>query len=143
MKLPILIIFFFFILGCSIVKETKVVEDDNIKVVKFMYLDEYPIEIYPKSFWANKHEHAIFSLPGGKSFLDQIEALPQSSGSTFDFYNYAFVVTRSNHRDTIYADMSLRTWIFVKNGKNTFYYDKDAVFTAFLREQYPFFNNCW
>ena len=147
MKNKLLIILLIVLTGCSISNvEKNSISTNEIIVVKFMYLDDYSKAISTKSFWKYPKEHAKFILPLGKNtFLDEIQStLPKNDCNTFGNHNYAFVVKRNEQKnDTIYADISLKTWMFKKNGKVECHYDENGSFAEFLRQNYPFFKDCW
>lgn len=119
---------------------------NTIEVVKFMYLDNYPMAIDTKSFWKFPNEHARFILPlGRKTFLDEVKTLQRNNCDSLTFINYAFVIKKkSTLNDTVYADFTLKTWIFKENKKSVnCYYDEKGTYSEFLRENYPFFKDCW
>lgn len=132
--------------NCATKKEEKTVNlTNNITVIKFMYLHDYPMAISMKSFWDYPEELAQFKLPLGKeTILDEIQVLPIKDCNKFDFYNYAFIVNQKEKKsDTIYADTSLKTWVFKRNGKTECRYDEKGLYAEFLRQNYPFFKDCW
>lgn len=134
------------LLSILLYNESKAKQDNNtITVVKFMYLDDYPMAINTKSFWNFPNEHAKFILPLGKNtFLDEIKTLPKNNCDSLTFLNYAFVVKKKgSQNDTIYADFALKTWIFKEKGKTICYYDEKGKYSEFLRQNYPFFKDCW
>ncbi len=146
MKKRILIIFLIALTGCAINKEEKnSILSNNITVVKFMYLYDYPMAISTKSFWEHPREHAEFKLPLGKNtFLDEIKTLPKNNCDSLTFLNYAFIIKKKgNENDTIYADFTLKTWIFKEKRETICYYDEKGFFSKFLRQNYPFFKDCW
>lgn len=145
MKNLIILTICFFLANCNASKQSS--QDANtIQVIKFMYLYEYPIAVYEKSFWAMKNEeHASFAIEfEGKTFLDEIKSISNKECSNFDFLNYAFIIKRQGKdNDTVYADTALRTWKFKINGETECRYDEKGIYTEFLRQQYPFFKDCW
>jgi len=51
-------------------------------------------------------------------FLDEIKEELLEKDGTFTFYNYAFIISRSNQKDTVYADTALKSWIYEDNGNH-------------------------
>jgi hypothetical protein len=115
----------------------------EIEVVKFMYMYDYPIQIWTDNFWQNKEEHVKFWLPSSEedNFYDFIvDSLPNYEGHMF--LNYAFIIKTSKKVDTLYAEKDLMIWGFRKDGKWQMKYDKDSVFQG-MKIYYPFFRDCW
>lgn len=141
-----LIILSFVLTSILTFKETNIMQKNStITVVKFMYLDDYPMAIDTKSFWKFPNEHAKFILPLGKnSFLDEIKTLPTNKCDSLTFLNYAFIVkTKKGQKDTIYSDFALKTWIFKQKEKSICCYDEKGRYSEFLRQNFPFFKDCW
>lgn len=136
----------FIICSCKPAKNIVLNDTNSIEVIKFMYLNEYPIAVYEKSFWSMKEEeHATFKLSyDDRNFINDIKSYSNKDCSNFSSLNYAFIIKRQGKtNDTIYADTALRTWKFKINGQTECRYDEKGIYTEFLREQYPFFKDCW
>ncbi|TXF79611.1 hypothetical protein [Chryseobacterium sp.] len=141
------ILFFFSVIllsAISLEKEKIIpVKDQNeTKVIKFMYSEEYLVDYGEKMFWDNVQEHAIM-------FQDQFEIknlvqkLPQTNSKLFKNHNYCFIIPHKKGNDTVYADFSLKAWIIKENGKNIYYYDEKGDLAKDLRANYSFFKECW
>jgi hypothetical protein len=138
-----------FICGCSkskIITVSKIVDQDTIgkiEVTKFMGNNEYPMTISQETFWAQKEEHAKFTILGN-NFLQEIKtAKVVNELKNYDEPHYAFIITEKNKTDTVYSDSTLREWVQKNNGKDIYYHDEKAHIAKFLRQQYSFFNDCW
>lgn len=150
MKKNLLICLLILFNGCSVTnnKNNKI---NEITIIKFMYLDDYTRAISPKSFWKFPKEHAKFILPYNENnFLDEIKStIKKNDCNSFGNLCYAFIIRKNdnnnnnNRSDTIYSDISLKTWVFKANNTVECYYDEKGFYSKFLRENYPFFNDCW
>lgn len=126
---------------------------NEIKVIKFMYSKEYLFDYGEKMFWDNPEEHAFMNLDmkwGDKNdpekilnIKDKVLELNISDSKTFKNYNYCFLVPNKNSIDTLYTDFSLKSWLYKKNGKKTYYYDESGYIAYGLRGNYSFFKDCW
>ncbi|MBT2561703.1 hypothetical protein J7E50_12735 [Pedobacter sp. ISL-68] len=142
--ISVLVLIGFFV--CDSTKKLNASKPENtIEVIKFMYINEYPIAMYEQPFWEYTEEHAKMRIPSKNpdNFTKRIKSLTKNDGSTFTFLNYAFIVKSGGKSDTIYSDIDLATWKIVKNGKSEYYYDKDSTYVQDLRRRYRFFKSCW
>lgn len=139
--LVIIILFF----SCNTKKSIANKQETTISVIKFMYSNDYAIDIDYVSFWQNTEEHAKLELfkHDSENFLKRIKSYPKGDGAKFEFIKYAFIVKHSNITDTIYADLDLDTWMITNNGTKEFYDDDKREFAEDLQSRYGFFKSCW
>lgn len=135
---------FFIITGLFLnIKNIFLKEDRRIKVIKFMYVNEYPLDYGEKMFWDNAEEEHAFMYTSAFDIKSIVQKLPNDDSKTFKDYTYCFLQPKGNKYDTIYSDSSLKDWIIKKNGKKTRYYDKMGKIATDLRDNYSFFRECW
>jgi hypothetical protein len=125
------------------IKDISLKEDHRIKVIKFMYVNEYPLDYGEKMFWDNAEEEHAIMYTNAFDIKGIVQNLPNYKSKTFKDYTYCFLQPKGNKYDTIYSDSSLKEFIIKKNGKKTFYYDKEGKLATDLRYNYSFFRECW
>lgn len=119
-------------------------DEGSIKVIKFMgTVYKYPMAVDKRIFWGATDEHVVYQFPERHYILDDIKNLPQNNGETFRFLTYAFIINTKSSKDTLYADQKLATWRYIKNGKQTFFYDESGEIKESLQNRYSFFSECW
>jgi len=115
---------------------------DDTKVIKFMYSRDYAADYGEKMFWAYEDDHA-YMYQHAIDIKIRVNSLSKSNSKLFKNYNYCFLVPNSKGNDTVYADFSLKAWIIKEDGKSKYYYDKEGNLAKDLRSNYPFFKECW
>ena len=110
-------------MGCKSVDNSPIPNHCNNTIVyRFLYQNNYGIEINEKSFWSTgKYEGQemavrLTKLPF-KSFIEAIQTFEISDQRTGAYY-FAIV---DRCKDTIYSSEDLKSWIIKKNGKSYFY----------------------
>lgn len=121
--------------------------ENELICYKFLYNNDYSIELDEKSFWGYgnvDNEFAIKKVSNSmESMIKSIQNLEKKDTLNDFTYTYAFV---NNCKDTIYADYSLKKWIIKRIGKSYYYeYNKengkkiDTLSTVGLRNYDKFF----
>lgn len=141
------ILFFFSVILLSVIslKKEKTILTNNeneTKVIKFMYSEEYLVDYGEKMFWDNTQEHAIM-FQDRFEIKNLVQKLSPSNSKLFKNHNYCFIIPNKNGNDTVYADFSLKAWIIKENGKSKYYYDQNGNLAKDLRGNYSFFKECW
>lgn len=115
-------------------------------IYRFLYNNDYPIEISEKTFWSYGKEMQEFAIRLTPNFyfpsmIKSIKSLQKVDKQT-GFYDFAFVY---KCKDTIYASHDLQDWIIKENGESLFYkYPKivtpetDTLFIKELLSAEPF-----
>ena len=140
------VLFIFSTICCKKLDMRKNNRSQSILTVKFMYSNDYPIPINTGSFFNFSEEHAKYILPLETDyFFKLVEEMPVTTDEQFGLLKYGFILENheSSKRDTIYADLQLDNWIIKNNGMNIYYQDKEQILSAYLKEKYSFFNECW
>jgi len=138
-------------LGCCLIitsfffdiKNILLKEEPRIKVIKFMYVNEYPVDSGSQMFWDNAEEEHAVMYQSRFNIKNLVQKLPVSDYKNFKNFNYCFLQPKGSKYDTIYSDHSLKGWIIMKNGKPIYFYDKEGKLATDLRNNYSFFRECW
>lgn len=135
MKKLLSIILLLSIFSCSTKKNTE--NAMPIKIVRFMGIDHYSINVNPQIFWKFNEEH-MFLYMNKAGFLADVEKGQELDKNNVNEYTYAFIISK----DTLYSDSSLKSWVVIRNKKQKYYYEKTGRVANFLKETYPFFRDC-
>lgn len=117
---------------------------NEIEIIRFMGLYQYPRSVDEKIFWDFPEEHASFKIRidmTSKTFLDDIKEFKSAKDVNFYEFEYALLIKKGNKTDTIYSDHTLKYWKHKINGSYLNYYDDS--YPLFIRENYSFFSDCW
>lgn len=103
--------------------------EQKVVCYKFLYNDDYAVELNEKTFWGYGTVSGEFAYRNLSFPFTTLQKSLQSFEEKKNFkeftYKYAFV---SDCKDTIYSDVDLEKWIVKKNGKPYFYqYNKDLT----------------
>ncbi|MGX7668847.1 hypothetical protein [Flavobacterium pedocola] len=146
-KIAVTIMLLIFICACDKEKQNQVYNDVyEIEVIKFMNLNTYARSVDEDIFWSNEDELAKFKIKidkEAKTFKDEILTFKKTDGKDFLEYQYALLIKKGPKVDTLYSDYSLRNWKHKINNETIDYSDVKGYYPSFLRESYPFFNDCW
>jgi len=148
----LLIVFslFFTWVGITSFKSGAKTDEGRVRVYKNMEMYCTPYLLDREAFWSWKEELA--ELPYfdryyeilteyGNNLINHPEKF--ATRKLFDV-KYAFVITRKEQMDTLYADRDLLVWMIKPNGSNNYlYYQADTSFTEKYDLHIPFFSDCW